>query len=151
MPALAGQDPNLHSFVPILSALCVRLRFKHHKPAAVRRPCAAKELSAQDIERDVKIMDQGRMVDDGSVSDIYTTDGGNKDEFRMDQEDTLKQMKHLLDSTLLVRNDEGDHDDNMSDINDDGNESILSDNALFRAEVEVRVHSFVEHSEHSSE
>lgn len=81
------------------------------------------------------------MADDSTVSDIYTTDGGNKDEFRVDQEETLKQMKHLLDSTLLVRRDDEDDSGSMSDMNDD-NESVLSDNALFRAEVEVRTHSF---------
>jgi hypothetical protein len=88
-----------------------------------------------------KIMDQRNMVDDSSVSDIYTTDGANKDEFRMDQEETIKQMKHLLDTSVLVPKDEDDDLGNMSDMNDD-NASVLSDNALFRAEVEVRAHCF---------
>ncbi|GKY94715.1 hypothetical protein MPSEU_000437000 [Mayamaea pseudoterrestris] len=80
------------------------------------------------------------IVDDSSVSDIYTTDGANKDEFRIDQEDTMKQMKYLLDSTLLVRrNDDEDLGEvsDMNDIDNDSNASVLSDNALFRAEVEA--------------
>jgi hypothetical protein len=69
-------------------------------------------------------------MDDSSCSGIYTTDANNKD-----QAETLLDMTDLLDRTLLV----DDADDDLSEMNFDGNDSVLSDNALFRAEVEVRV------------
>ena len=83
-------------------------------------------------------MDPRHIPDDESCSDVYTTDEKNRGEFRRDQEDSLKGMEHLLNRTLLVQELDEEELANMSDIND-GNESVLSDNAIFRAEVEVRL------------
>jgi hypothetical protein len=75
-------------------------------------------------------------MDDSSCSGIYTTDANNKDDFaKPTMTETLLDMTDLLDRTLLV----DDADDDLSEMNFDGNDSVLSDNALFRAEVEVRV------------